>query len=259
MVSDERIREPVDVRCDGGIGWVWLNRPERRNAISLAMREMMQEQLAALDADDEIRVVVVTGVGAAFCAGVDLKERTDIPSHVAALRTRPVSAPFDNFGKPIIAAINGPAVGGGLELALAADMRIASTAATFALPEVGLGSLPGSGGTQRLVRVVSPAVARKLIFSGEPINATQAHRSGLISDLVAPDELIPATRRLAESVAQNSPLSLRAAKLALSAAEPDRTELLLERALWGVLSVSEDRAEGRAAFREHRKPRFTGA
>jgi enoyl-CoA hydratase/carnithine racemase len=172
----------------------------------------------------------------------------------------PVAAPLERFGKPLIAAVNGPAAGGGFELALAADIRIASTAASFALPEVKIGSLPGSGGTQRLSRAVPPAVANRLVLTGEPLSAVDALRVGLVSDLVDPEDLLPLARSLAERIAANAPLSLRAAKIALRAAQEDalRPGLALERALWEMLSKTDDRAEGRAAFREKRAPRYTG-
>lgn len=252
-------RPPLRVEREDGVGWIWLDRPERRNAISLAMRQALVDQLAALGEEDDVRVVVLTGTGSAFCAGVDLKEQPTGEPHVQALRSKPVALPLYQFEKPIIAAINGPAVGGGLELALAADLRLASTQALFALPEVKIGSLPGSGGTQQLVRVMSPAMARKAIFTGEAFGAEEALRFGLVSDVYEPDELIDQARQLAVQIAANSPLSLRAIKLALSATQASGSGLALERALWGLLSVSADRAEGRAAFREHRPPRFTGS
>jgi len=252
-------RPPLRGERDGGVAWLWLDRPERRNAISLAMRQALVDELRSLGEDDEIRVVVLTGSGSAFCAGVDLKEQRDSAPHVEALRSKPVALPLYQFEKPIVAAINGPAVGGGLELVLAADLRIASTTATFALPEVKIGSLPGSGGTQQLVRAMSPAMARKAIFTGEPFSAAEALQGGLVSDVVAPDQLIDEVSRTATRIAANSPLSLRAAKLALAATQASGSGLALERALWGLLSVSADRAEGRAAFREHRPPRFTGS
>jgi enoyl-CoA hydratase/carnithine racemase len=236
------------VQSDGGVGWVRLNRPEKRNAIDAATREELESAFADFDADNAIRVVVITGEGTAFCAGVDL---TDGSAGVP-LDAKPLAAPLDAFSKPVLAAINGPAVGGGLELALAADLRIASENATFALPEVRLGSLPGSGGTQRL----SGAIAAKLLFTGDPIDAREAQLAGIVSDVVAPDELLPLAERLAKRIAENAPLSLRAAKLALRAAPEGRE---LERALWAFLSTTSDRAEGRAAFREKRPPKFTGS
>jgi len=249
---------PVAVASEDGVGWVRLNVPERRNAISQSMRRDLDEAFAAFDEDEAVRVVVITGEGPAFCAGVDLKETAvaDGP----ALRARPLTAPLERFGKPVIAAINGAAVAGGLELALAADVRIASTAAWFALPEVQIGSLPGSGGTQRLSRAVPPAVASRMVFTGERLDAEAALRFGLVSDLVAPEELIPLAQAIAERIAANAPLSVRAAKIALRAAQGEQLAggLALERALWGLLSTSHDREEGRAAFRERRPPRFTG-
>ena len=253
MSSDGQGDGPVRVTQEDGVAWVRLDVPERRNAISIVMRAALTEVFATLDADDGVRVAVLTGAEPGFCAGVDLKE-TGPPA------TEPVAAPLERFGKPLIAAVNGPAIGGGFELVLAADLRIASTAASFALPEVKIGSLPGSGGTQRLSRAVPPAVANKLVLTGEPLDAGEALRCGLVSDLVEPDELLPLAGRLAAAIAANAPLSLRAAKTALRAAQEDplRDGLVLERRLWEQLSTTEDRAEGRAAFRERRPPRWVG-
>ena len=239
----------VVASVDGAVGRLLLDRPEKRNAVTLEMRAAIAEALAAFDADPEVRVAVLTGAGTAFCAGVDLGEAAG--GH--PLTAKPLAAPLEQFGKPLLAAVNGPAYGGGLELALAADLRIASTAATFALPEVTIGSLPGSGGIARLLDAVSPANAARLVLTGEPIDAAAALRIGLVSELAEPDELDAAADRLARRVAANAPLSLRAAKLALRA-----RSLELERALWGLLAQSEDRAEGRAAFRERRPPEFRG-
>jgi E-phenylitaconyl-CoA hydratase len=250
---------PVELTTADGIGWVRLNVPERRNAISNAMRRALDEAMSALDEDDGVRVAVLTGNGAAFCAGVDLKEGA-AGGKGASVGAEPVAAPLERFRKPLIAAVNGPAIGGGFELALAADLRIASTDASFALPEVKLGSLPGSGGTQRLSRAVPPAVANKLVFTGDRIGAGEALACGLISDLVAPEELLPLAGSIAARIAANAPLSLRAAKVALRAAQDDtlRSGLALERELWGMLSTTRDREEGRAAFRERRPPHFVG-
>jgi enoyl-CoA hydratase/carnithine racemase len=222
------------------------------------MREELAAALAQLDADGEVRVAVLTGAGTAFCAGVDLAEGAPDGRHADALLAAPVAAPLERFSKPLVAAINGPAVGGGLELALAADVRIASTSARFGLPEVKLGSLPGSGGTQRLARLTSPALAARMLLTGEPIDAETALRFGLVSDVT--DDLPALTDKIASAIAANAPLSLRSAKLALRAAvDPPAAALMLERGLWGVLSGTDDRAEGRAAFRERRPPKFTGS
>jgi enoyl-CoA hydratase/carnithine racemase len=250
---------PVEVTTGDGVGWVRLDVPERRNAISFAMRRALDEAMTALDEDDGVRVAVLTGNGPAFCAGVDLKE-TAAGGNGSPVGSEPVAAPLERFRKPLLAAVNGPAIGGGFELVLAADLRVASTDARFALPEVGLGSLPGSGGTQRLSRAVSPAHANKLVFTGDPIDAETALACGLVSDLVSPDELLPLAGRIAARIAANAPLSLRAAKVALRAAQDDtlRSGLALERELWRMLSTTRDREEGRAAFRERRPPRFVG-
>ena len=223
------------------------------------MREQLDEHLAMLNDDDAVRVVVLTGAGLAFCAGVDLKERQASPAAAQALESKPVAASLEQFEKPILAAINGPAVGGGLELALAADLRIASSNATFALPEVKLGSLPGSGGTQQLIRAMPPAVARKAIFTGEPFDAETALRYGLVSDVLEPQNLLAGAERIAGQIAANAPLSLRAAKIALATADAPSSGRKLERALWGLLSLTADREEGRAAFRDGRPPRFSGS
>jgi enoyl-CoA hydratase/carnithine racemase len=256
-VSDEQTA-PVAVSRSEGIGWVRLNVPERRNAISRAMRTALSEAFASLDADDTIHVAVLTGAGPAFCAGVDLKEGAAAGS--ASSSAEPVAAPLERFGKPLIAAVNGPAIGGGFELVLAADIRIASTAARFALPEVKLGSLPGSGGTQRLIRLVPPALASKLLFTGDPLDADTALGCGLVTDVVEPERLEQLAGEIAARIAANAPLSLRAAKSALRAALDDsmREGLALERELFETLAATHDREEGRAAFRERRPPRFEG-
>jgi enoyl-CoA hydratase/carnithine racemase len=236
-----------------------LNAPERRNAISYAMRDELSACVGALDQDAAVVVVVVTGAGSTFCAGVDLTDGApqEVGAHYA---TQPLTSPLDQLSKPLIAAINGPAIGGGFEIALAADVRVATTNAWFALPEVQIGSLPGSGGTQRLARALPSAVAAELLFTGDRLPADDAYRYGLVTAVVAPEELESRTRDLAERIAANAPLSIRAAKLALRAAvdHPLVQGRALERALWAMLATTEDRAEGRAAFREGRKPDFNG-
>ncbi|HEV7564419.1 MAG TPA: enoyl-CoA hydratase/isomerase family protein [Microbacteriaceae bacterium] len=244
----------VTLEVDGPVAWIVLDRPAQRNAMSIAMREALQDALAQVDGDERLRIAVLTGAGSAFCAGADLKEASPPPLSGESVQ---LSAPLERFSKPLLAAINGPAIGGGLELALAADMRIASTAASFALPEVRIGSLPGSGGTQRLLHAVGPALAGRMIFTGDPLGAPEALRAGLISDVTEPHALRDRASELAERVAANAPLSLAAAKVAMRAGESAQA-LALERALWGLLSLTEDRAEGRQAFRERRDPRYRG-
>jgi enoyl-CoA hydratase/carnithine racemase len=168
--------------------------------------------------------------------------------------------PLDRFSKPIIAAINGLAYGGGLELALACDIRIASSTARFALPEVRIGSLPGSGGTQRLPAVVGPTLAAQMILTGEPIDAARALAAGLVSELCELDKLMETALTLARAIARNAPLAVIAGKRALRAAAGmhNAENLDLERRLFNELGLTEDRDEGRLAFREKRQPVFKG-
>ena len=241
--------------------WLTLNRPERRNAFDRATRRQLAEACAEADCDAAVSVIVLTGAGDAFCAGTDLKEPPpNDPPHPLADSTEPIAAPIERLTKPVIASVNGPAAGGGLEIALAADLRVCSTTATFALPEVRVGSLPGSGGTQRLLSHVAPAVAWKMLLTGEAIDASEALRIGLVSDVLEPAELNTFTEGLAQRIAANAPLSLRAAKLAGRAVHEQRlaTGLTFERMLWALLATTQDRAEGRAAFRERRKPKYRG-
>jgi E-phenylitaconyl-CoA hydratase len=250
----------VRTERDNGVAWIVLNRPAKRNALNAPMRAALDASLAGLAADDAVRVVVLTGAGSAFCAGVDLADSPAVSRHPLAQRAAPVAQSLAAFAKPVIAAINGPAAGGGLELALACDVLIAARGARFSLPEVGLGSLPGSGGTQRLMRAIPPAIAARMLLSGEPMSAEEALRAGLISDLTEPEELAGFAAALARRIAGNAPLSLHAMKQCLLAAReaPLSGGLELERSLWALLATTQDRQEGRAAFRERRPPRFTG-
>lgn len=244
-----------------GVAWLIIDRPERRNAIDRETRRALVDAAAALEADPEVRVVVITGAGKTFCAGTDLKEPPPgTPAHPFVDPLPRLTASLEGLTKPVIAAVNGPAAGGGLEIVLAADLRLASANATFSLPEVRVGSLPGSGGTQRLFTAMPSAMAWKMLLTGQPIDAHEAHRVGLVSDVVAPDELRPATDAIARAIVENAPLSVRAAKLAGRAAL-DRglqSGLAFERALWALLATTEDRAEGRAAFRDGRPSRYRG-
>ena len=249
------------VEREEGIAWLILDRPARRNAIDRATRVALAEATATIEADPGIRVVIVTGEGKAFCSGTDMKEPPpQDPVHPLAEASTRITAAIEDISCPVIAAINGPAAGGGFELALAADIRVASTTATFALPEVRVGSLPGSGGTQRLFAAVPQAVAWKMLLTGLPIDAAEAHRIGLVSDVVEPGELRAAATAIALGIVEAAPLSVRAAKVAgraaIEAGLPGR--LALERSLWALLAMTDDRAEGRAAFREGRPPRYRG-
>jgi E-phenylitaconyl-CoA hydratase len=245
----------LDISIEDMVALVTLNRPDKRNAINDEMRAELTEAFARFDADPSLRVVVLTGAGSAFCAGGDLSAST------APDPNRPrIVEPLDRFSKPVVAAINGLAYGGGLELALACDLRIASSAARFALPEVRIGSLPGSGGTQRLPAVVGPTLAAQMILTGEPIDAPRALAAGLVSQLCEPDQLLATVLGHARTIARNAPLAVIAGKRALRAAAGmhDLERLDLERKLFNALASTEDRNEGRRAFREKRQPVFKG-
>jgi E-phenylitaconyl-CoA hydratase len=262
----------LQIACEAGVACLTLNRPDKRNAIDDATRDALAETFAGFDLDPAIRVVILTGAGSAFCAGVDLATPGNVVAGAAPAGAAPIgaaspivarprlTAPLDAFSKPVIAALNGVAVGGGLEMALACDIRIASIGARLGLAEARIGSLPGSGGTQRLVGAVGRTIAAQMLFTGELISAEQALAAGLVSELHAPEALMTRAFALAQVIAENAPLSLIAIKKALRAATdlPLAAGFELERALYGALTVTQDREEGRTAFREKRKPHFQG-
>ncbi len=234
-----------------------FDRPERRNAIDAATRQALAETMVELDADDRVRVVVVTGAGTAFCSGVDLKETSSTDGAAWIGNREALVAPLERFSKPILAAVNGPAVGGGFEVALCCELRVASPDAQFSLPESRVGSMPGSGGTQRIFEALPSAVAWKVLLTGGFIGAEEAHRLGLVSEIFDADVLVEEALNMARLIGEAAPLSLRAIKQAGRAAKTSEGPEL-ERALWGLLSTTEDRAEGRAAFRDKRPPQFRG-
>ena len=252
--------ESLLISVDEWVATVTLNRPERRNAIDAGLRSSLTAALADFDADPAVRVVVLTGAGTAFCAGTDQSETATDDRHVLARDPQPVSAPISALNKPIIAAVNGPAVGGGLELALTCDLIVASEQASFGLPEVQIGSMPGSGGTQRLLRMVPRPTAMRMLLTGERISAAEAHRVGLVSDLFPAEALAAGVRAIAQRIVANAPLSLMAIKRSVMAGEASALAagLAVERGHWALLASTQDRDEGRRAFREGRPPRFVG-
>jgi enoyl-CoA hydratase/carnithine racemase len=243
-----------------------MNRPEAMNAIDPPLAESLRSAWRLAAEDDNVRVVVLTGAGErAFCAGADLKRTPPPPRSFAQTHLNredtvtAVTPPLD-FVKPVIAAVNGIAVGGGFELVLATDIQIASTSARFGLTEARIGSLPGAGGTQRLARRVPIGVAQRWLLTGEVFTADTAFRFGLVSELVDPGRLLPRTLEIADAISANAPLAIRAGKRALYAAQDQSLAqgLEYEQLLWGVLRDTEDRLEGRAAFTEKRPPLYQG-
>ena len=252
----------VETEVTDKVGWITLNRPERRNAFDTAMRTQFAEVVERLDADPAVAVLAVIGTGTAFSAGADLKEpRSPDAGHFLAQPRRRIAAPVERAAKPVIACVNGHAMGGGLELALAADLRIASSDARFALPEVRVGSVPGSGGIQRLSRAIPQAVANRMLMTGSAIDAAQALHYGLVSDVFDASEFPERAREIAAAVAAAAPLALKAIKAAtrLGAQAPVDVAVAFDDLYWGLVSTTEDWQAGRAAFREGRPPEYRGA
>jgi enoyl-CoA hydratase/carnithine racemase len=251
------------IEIEDKIALLTLNRPEVHNAISMSMRTQLGEALEALNSDDAVRVVVLTGEGKSFCVGVDLKERKSMSEkEVTKLREKgPVNQmKIINLNKPVIAAINGYCLAGGMEIALACDIRIASEDAAFGLPEITLGIIPGGGGTQLLPCLIGDSRAREMILTGERIDAPTAERYGLVNKVVPREGLIKAARDLACKMTDLSPISLKNAKRALNRSrELGLTEgFLYEVQAYLNCIPTKDRVEALKAYAEKRKPVFTG-
>lgn len=263
-VADSFQEQVVQVSREDGIGWIALNRPGQINAINQALRLSVTEALYALDSDADVAVIVLHGAGErGFCAGADIKDQRAADTLVAlrADMTPGWIETFDKVRKPVIAAIHGYCLGGGLEIALACDIRIAAPGAVFGLPETGLGLIPGGGGTQRLPRVIGLGRALDLLLSGDRIDAAEAHRIGLVSRLAASDEtLLEEAAALARRIAAKPPSATAYAKEAARlGSEMDLASgLRLEKDLFVLLMSTDDRREAAAAFKEKRAPRFTG-
>jgi enoyl-CoA hydratase/carnithine racemase len=248
----------------GGAAWVTLNRPDARNALSLAVNRELAQLARALDGDDAVRAVVITGSGdAAFCAGADLKERKGVPAADAGPYIDAISGAIDAIArirKPTIAAMNGSAYGGGLELALACDFRVCVETAEMGLTEVRLGIMPGAGGTQRLPRLIGVSAAKELILLGRRIGAARAMALGLVSAVTPAAGLRAAVDAMLAELAGCAPKSVAMAKAAIEDGMDVGVDegLKIERRCYDVTLFSEDRDEGLRAFAEKRPPRFTG-
>jgi len=240
-----------------GIARITVNRPAVRNALNLATIAELRQAFEAVKIDPSIRVVILTGAGdKAFAAGADIAEIARLSADSGAEFSRSGQHAFDtieSLGKPTIAAVNGYALGGGCELAMACTMRIASENAILGQPEVKLGLIPGYGGTQRLPRLVGKGQALRLLITGDTVTATEALQMGLVDRVVPPTELMATVEAIAKRIAANAPLAVAACIEAVN-----RGEMSHEAALFGKICASGDMQEGTTAFLEKRAPKFEG-
>lgn len=241
-----------------------LNRPEVMNAFNVSLLKALDAAITSIQFDNQIRVVVLTGAGEkAFCAGADLKERStlkesEVKQFIYSIRD--LFSRIENLNKPVIAAVNGVALGGGTELALASDIRIASANATMGLTETRLAIIPGAGGTQRLPRIIGVAKAKELIFTGRRVSAEEALAIGLVNRVCPVEALQEESRKMAEMILETGPIAIQQAKYAINAGiETDlSTGLGIESNAYWMTIPTEDRLEGLNAFREKRKPVYKG-
>lgn len=244
-----------------GIALLRLNRPERLNALNMAVRESLATYFTELAVDDAIRCVVITGSEKAFAAGADVAElAARTPTDEAFAKSRAAWAAMERYPRPIIAAVNGFALGGGCELAMHCDIIIAGEGAKLGQPEVKLGIMPGAGGTQRFVRAAGKFAAMRWVLTGDLLTAAEALRLGLVSEVVADGEVLPYALEIATRIAALPPLAVAAIKEAilLGADLPLEAALRLEGESFQKLFATEDRTEGMRAFIEKRKPEFKG-
>ena len=248
----------------GAVGFITINRPKVLNALNSATMRELDDALSNAGRDSAVRALILTGAGEkAFVAGADINELarcTATDGRDLALFGQGVFAKFETLGKPSIAAINGFALGGGCELALACTIRLASRAARFGQPEVTLGLIPGYGGSQRLARLCGKGVAHELCLAGQTISAEEALRVGLVNHVYEPGELLVAAEALANKIAANAPLAVRYAMEAIErgAEMPQQEGMFLEAALFGLSAGTEDFREGTRAFLEKRPAVFRG-
>ena len=255
----------VLVEKRGTVAWITLNRPDVRNALSKAVNIRLSEIAYELDHEsDDVRAIVITGAGdKAFCAGADLKERKGVPASESSPYINAIATAINDIGairKPTICAMNGSAYGGGLELAMACDFRIAVEGSEVGLTEVKLGIMPGAGGTQRLPRLVGEARAKELILLGRRISIARAAEIGLVNQVVPRDKLMATVEGMLGELAACAPLSVIHAKSAIERGHhlPLAEALDVERQCYDVTLFSADRDEGLAAFAEGRPPRYQG-
>ena len=248
-------------KAGDGVAVLRINRPEARNALNLAVREQLADHFTTLGNDGVTRCIIVTGGEKVFAAGADLRdmvERTAVD--MMARRSERLWSPIASCPKPVIAAVNGYALGGGCELAMLADIIVAGEGASFGQPEVRVGIMPGAGGTQRLTRAVGKFRAMRMLLTGEPVTARDALAMGLVSEVVPDADVLDTAARIAKTIAAMPPLAVLQIKEAVLAGQDAslETAIALERKAFQLLFATEDQKEGMRAFLEKRKPEFRG-
>ncbi len=253
--------ENIKYEVKGNLGYLTINRPKALNALNTEVLSELADALKEIEADDAVKAVIVTGEGKAFVAGADIAQMSKlnaVEGRAMMQAGHKVMNTIDQMPKPFIAAVNGFALGGGCELAMACDIRIASSKAKFGQPEVGLGIIPGFCGTQRLSRLVGKGMAKYLIYSAEMISAEEAFRIGLVEKVVEPDALMETAEKLANTIASKAPIAVAQAKIAINNGfDMDlKSASQLEVEATTVCFGSEDQKEGMAAFLEKRAPEW---
>jgi len=255
-MSDVLLERPADA-----VAVVRLNRPEVRNALNVAVRQQLADHFSALGSDDATRCIILTGGDKVFAAGADLRDMVDrTPVDLLLRRTEKLWEPIASCPKPVIAAVNGYALGGGCELAMHADIIVAGEGASFGQPEIRVGIMPGAGGTQRLTRAVGKFRAMRMLLTGEPVPARDALAMGLVSEVVADADVFDTALRIAKTIAALPALAVMQIKEAVLAGQDSSLDaaMALERKSFQLLFATSDQKEGMRAFLEKRKPDFQG-
>jgi len=251
--------ESIIFEKEDGIAIITFNRPDARNAVNNQVRAEFTAAIAEVEADNDIRVLILTGSGKAFASGVDIKEFSQTTPYHAHNLYR-LGERVEKLPKPVIAAVNGFCLGGGYEIAQGCDIIIASDKAKFGHPEINIGIIPGGGGTQRLPRLIGAYKTKELIFTGDIITAEEAFGLGMINRVVPEDQLMPTAKEIAKKIATKSPAALKLAKQAINYAMQTNLEsgLKYEYELYSLSLSLEDKMEGVNAFLEKRAPKFIG-